>query len=146
MNIKASEIHESISRAPVDDSVRDYTDQEVRVGDFAHQGDLYITRLGTEDIPSWKKAPKSPSHKLVPGTSKGSNHVAQCNDMDCYLPPDGSDPLRGPILVVRDTLEIAHPEHANHILPGPSETEDQVVYGCTYQLNYSAEERRRVSD
>lgn len=104
------------------------------VGDFARQGDLYITKL--ESIPAGAKSIPFAA-QLAPGTSRGSRHCLDNSNVRMYSVANAG-PLDGPVIDVKQEVTVTHPEHGDFRLPCG-------VYKITYQRAF-ADELRRVRD
>ena len=103
-------------------------------GDYARQGDLYITLLAS--VPDgWVETPPPP--QLVPGTSQGSRHCLDSLDGVRAFRAPAPTPLQGPVLELAVERTITHPEHGHWVLP-PGR------YAITYQRDLADEERRVV--
>lgn len=114
-----------------------------QVGEVAHQGDVYLTRVA-DDHPRGKLLG---TRQIAVGTTIGSRHVVEGN-VEVYegttLPPDfvlpdgaSVEDMLGPVVVVRSSAVLTHPEHAHHALECGT---DQVTY------QWDATSKRRVAD
>ena len=116
-------------------------------GEVAHQGDVYVIRVGEwDDLYSIcmdfrrSECGKRTSYRqLAPGTTKGSRHVAEGDGLTVFAPAKGADALEGPRIEASEEWCLAHPEHADHVF-GPGK------YCVTYQRDFASEERTRVVD
>ena len=113
------------------------------VGKALHQGDVYLHMVAD----SHPRGGLWGSKQVAIGDTTGSRHVAE-GDVEVYAGaalPDyfniagGVDPAAflGPVVVARDTWCLAHPEHADHVLPAG-------VYQVSYQVDMLT--RQRVAD
>lgn len=137
--LTVTEAHEAISQAAqsADPNLRHV--EAIAVGEFARQGDLYLTRI---DKPSAGWRPTD-DRQLAPGVSNGSRHVAE-GAVSVSTSPEsnpvarqGSVPrLLGPQIVAKERFTITHPEHAHVSLPAGT-------YQCSYQLDYARQQAVR---
>lgn len=104
------------------------------VGQYLPQGDINILRLPaipTSAVPIQKTA------QLTPGTSRGSRHCINAEDLqhcDFYGFLD-ANPLEGPIIVCLQPFTIEHPEHRDYVFPAG-------VYAIGYQRRHADEIKR----
>jgi hypothetical protein len=116
--------------------------------DVLRQGDLYLIALD-------KPLPGKPygSRQLAPGTTQGSRHIVE-GDCDVLAVDEGEATkvlnrlvpatkghrqFVGPMVVAKDAVTIAHPEHGDRTLPAGT-------YLVTYQRSYARDEIRRTMD
>lgn len=113
------------------------------LGQVAHQGDVYLHRV-TSDHPRGKLLG---TRQIAVGTTIGSRHIVEGN-VEVYegkaLPPGFALPegardsdVLGPVVVVKSSAVLTHPEHAHHAL-------DCGVDQVTYQWDVTA--AARVAD
>lgn len=104
------------------------------VGEVIRQGDIYITRVDTNH-PRGKVIQE---RQLAPGNSQGSRHVLE-GDVDVYAPV-GTNPLMGPVFIVRGEARVPHPEHAHVVIRQVG------TFQVTYQRDLAAESIQRSVD
>ncbi len=102
------------------------------------QGDLFL--LIAEDVPVGYTKRTDESLQLVPGDTVGARHCLIAGSPCDVFDPPGFGPeyeeLMGPFLVTTGSVEVAHPTHANVMIPGGTTVE------CRYQKTWDAEQRR----
>lgn len=80
--------------------------------DCGRQGDLYFRHIS--QVPeNYKEV--APFKKMVPGTTKGSQHCFAEMPHKCFVPQNWSetyDELSGPIVLINKNV-LLHPEHGN---------------------------------
>lgn len=108
---------------------------EMKIGEFARQGDIYIERISTIS----KKGREIKSHQLAPGTSKGSRHIVQAEQsvkIFTSTPNLGTRaPFQaGPAIEAACDFVISHPEHAWMKMK-------KGLYQIWYQLDFHRKER-----
>lgn len=108
---------------------------EMKVGQFARQGDIYIERISSIS----KEGKEVKSHQLAPGTSKGSRHVVQAEQgvkIFQSAPNLGARALFqvGPAIEAACDFVISHPEHAWMKMK-------KGLYQIWYQLDFHRKER-----
>lgn len=108
------------------------------VGDFARQGDIYITLL--DGVPKDAIREKNHVSQLAPGTTQGSRHcLSSLRNVTVYRLKNPT-PYDGVILEVAKPVTITHPEHGDIRLPAG-------CYGISFQRTEDSEGRiRRVQD
>ena len=108
------------------------------VGDFARQGDVFITLI--DRVPAGCTLVKKPSAQLAPGNTRGSRHCIQSlRGVKVYQLKEPSA-YDGPIIESKNEMTIDHPEHGNWILPAG-------CYAISYQRTEDSEGKtRRVQD
>lgn len=118
-----------LSTPPLDDSYIQRFSEAAVEGDVIVQGDVYFTKLA--DNHSFGKKLQQPVPKLVPGTSKGSQHCLA--DMSCVTLYEGAGTvLDGPQMKVHKEVTVTHPEHRWVVLtPG--------CYRVNYQRKFAEE-------
>jgi hypothetical protein len=106
-------------------------------GDWHAQGDVMFWRL--ETLPEGAQ-PCKPMAQLAPGNTRGSRHVIADADLAKvgFHKIKGADELTGPILDVKEKVEVTHPDHGHVILP-------RGIYQIRYQRLY-APKIKRVRD
>jgi hypothetical protein len=121
---------------------------ELDPGSVCVQGDIYLIALDTP-------LPGKPygSRQLAPGTTQGSRHIVE-GDCDVLAVDEGEATkvlnrlvpatkghrqFVGPMVVAKDAVTIAHPEHGDRTLPAGT-------YLVTYQRSYARDEIRRTMD
>jgi hypothetical protein len=141
----AAEAVNRITDAPAETTERD--NRGMKVGDVAHQGDVYVVRVEKrEDVyrlnrllgPARERGEKTGNRQVAPGETMGSRHVVAGKGVTMYAPAPGASPLEGPTIEAEREWSLDHPEHARHGF-GPG------TYVVTFQREL-AEEIRRVQD
>lgn len=86
---------------------------EMKVGDVARQGDIYVERIASIE----GKGAAVKSRQLAPGTTKGSRHIV--DESPAVTLWNGKTDLagkaefqRGPVIEAKGDFSITHPEHA----------------------------------
>lgn len=111
------------------------TVETIEVGQHVRQGDIYVERTARL---SGKGSPTT-ERKLAPGETQGSRHMI-VGDVDVYARSEQGiveGKLLGPEIDAKDSVRIAHPEHADIELPAG-----------TYQVFYQQDpaSKQRVID
>ena len=100
------------------------TVEEIAVGQFARQGDVYLLRV--ESVPAGAKP--CADRQLAPGTTQGSRHTVT-DEVDVYRPQGFGTVERlgtrenvaarsvGHVLESKERFTVSHPEHADISLP-----------------------------
>jgi hypothetical protein len=112
--------------------------EAAEAGDSVRQGDVYITLLA--GVPTGYKRQTKWDLQLAPGSTQGSRHILDASKgVTCYRHPEATE-FDGPVLVLRTTRELTHPEHGNWVLPPGT-------YGISYQRTQDTLDRqRKVAD
>ncbi|MCC6573148.1 MAG: hypothetical protein IT462_05090 [Planctomycetes bacterium] len=110
--------------------------KSLKEGEAVRQGDIYVTCL--KKLPA-KRGKALATRQLAPGSSQGSRHCAEGEDLTLYSPTPGSTELTGPLIVAKRNFKITHPEHAHFVMPAG-------IYQVTYQRDFSREGLFRVED
>lgn len=104
-------------------------------GDYVRQGDIYLHKLAC--LPNSAIPDPSARAQLAPGESQGSRHcIGDMSKVQLFRLPN-PNPLQGPVIDVKESVAIEHPEHA-HITLEPG------VYICTFQRLHADEVRRQM--
>lgn len=102
------------------------------------QGDLFL--LISENVPENYTKRTDGNLQLVPGDSVGAHHRLIAGSPCEVFDPPGFGPeyeeLLGPYMVTTGPVEVAHPTHANVMVPPGTTVE------CRYQKTWDAEKRR----
>lgn len=140
------------AEAPVDQSVRQITEAQMKVGFGIRQGDLYLIRINSKGESTIKAGNGDTStvkiedyqskgeYQLAPGNTMGSRHtIAQRDHGHVEMKRNIAEqsPLLGDILVAKERFTVEHPEHAHFELPAGE-------YIVAYQTNWKT--KRRVVD
>ncbi len=108
------------------------------------QGDLYLVIM--DGVPEGYTERIDGDLQLVPGNTVGAKHCLIEGSPCKVFDPAGYGPdfegLRGPVLVTSGTTEVAHPTHANVVVPPGT------MVGCNYQQTWDNVQRqiRRTRD
>lgn len=115
--------------------------EEMKVGQYVRQGDLYIQMVASAD-PAWKP---TKNRQLALGATQGSRHtvadsitvMANPKNGEVEILAEGKFRCLGPQIVAETRFSVDHPEHGNMSLPP----------GC-YQVGFQVDGRTqsRVRD
>jgi hypothetical protein len=106
-------------------------------GDWHAQGDVMFLKLGS--LPPDAEPCKARA-QLAPGNTRGSRHIIVPADLAkvAFHKAKDADALTGPILDVKEKVEVTHPDHGHVVLPPGT-------YQVRYQRLY-APKFKRVTD
>lgn len=132
--------HEEIAKAAQSPLVDHRVITDIKVGEFARQGDVYVERIAAT-TKGWNA---TTNRQLAPGTSPGSRHVVT-KGPTLFVSPTanpqdrtrGGVRLLGPQIHADKAFTIEHPEHAHLCLP-PGD------FQVSYQLDFN--QQRAVRD
>lgn len=108
------------------------------------QGDLYLVII--DELPDGYTVRTDKSLQLVPGNTVGARHClvenSPCQVFDPAGFSDTYEGLMGPVLVTDGPTEVAHPTHANVMIPSGTTVQ------CRYQRTWDAHQKeiRRARD
>lgn len=134
------EAHQEIEKAAKSPIVEHRQIDKIKVGEFARQGDVYLTRIDGIDK-DWQP---NGNRQLAPGTSPGSRHVVTKGPV-LHVSPEanpvdrtgGNVRLLGPQIHAEKPFTVEHPEHAHLCMPPGN-------YQVSYQLDFN--QQRAVRD
>ena len=104
---------------------------EIGVGQWCRQGDLYVERVGEAG-----GGTLTANRQLAPGTTQGSRHTVDAS-VKVYSATDArvrDNRLLGPVVESDTRFTISHPEHAEFSLPAG-------IYQISYQVDWKTQER-----
>ncbi len=116
------------------------SDAPKRAGDLApldhvRQGDVYLWKLA--GLPTGATPDPTASAQIAPGETQGSRHVIADMRKVRMFKLANPNPLQGPVIEVKESVVVEHPEHA-HITLEPG------FYIGTFQRLHADEVRRQM--
>jgi hypothetical protein len=118
----ATEAHEHVQQAALAAAQRTTELTALSVGEYVHQGDVYLVRVRDGVLPYRKQLAKG--RQLAPGNNPGARHVID-PDAEVTIYTEGvsgavdcaKHALLGPLVVAESAFTLMHPEHGHMKLP-----------------------------
>lgn len=103
--------------------------------EFGHQGDVYLWAL--PEIPDCAEPDPKPRAQLADGDTQGSRHILDDLSKVEMFKLKEPNPLQGPVIRVKETVTLTHPEHA-HVILSPG------IYFVSFQRLRADDVRRQM--